>query len=220
MSLPAYDASAWAALFLGLLFGLALEGAGFSSPRKLTGQFTFRDFTVLKVMFTAVVVAAAGLWLCELLGVIAGPGAIFIHTPYYWAFALGGALIGAGFAVGGYCPGTSVTGLAGGRLDALAFMAGMVAGVALFAGGYRAIEPLYDAAQGPQAQRVDELLAVPTWVVILVLVAATAGLFRLGDVVERRLGGPFSAREIAADMDSYGHASPPSVGARPAHDRV
>lgn len=213
MSLPAYDGSPWAALLLGLLFGLALEGAGFASPRKLTGQFTLRDFTVLKVMFTAVVVAAAGLWLAEMLGAIAGPRAIFIHTPYYWAFALGGALIGAGFAVGGYCPGTAAVGLAGGRLDALVFIAGMVVGIGLFAGGFQAIEPLYTAAEGQKAQRVDALVGVPAWLVILALAAAVAAVFRVGGVMERRRGGPYSAADIAAPDGSRPPAGAGPLGA-------
>lgn len=219
MSLPAYDSGAWAALFLGLLFGLALEGAGFASPRKLTGQFTFRDFTVLKVMFTAVVVAAVGLWLAEVLGIIAGPQAIFIHTPYYWAIAVGGALIGAGFAVGGYCPGTSAVGLAGGRLDALAFIAGMVVGVGLFAGGFEMIEPLYTAAQGPKGQRVDALLGLPAWLILLALIGMVAAVFRIGGIAERRFGGPFSAAEVAGPVPPpEPPAARPRTGARPAAD--
>lgn len=197
MSVPAYESGPWAAILLGLLFGLALEGAGFGSPRKLTAQFTLRDFAVLKVMFTAVVTAAAGLTVLELAGVLA-PGSYFIHTPYYLPFALGGALIGAGFAIGGYCPGTSVVGLAGGRLDALAFVAGMVVGVWIFAGGFAWLAPLYEATPGPKAQRVSDLLGLPAWSIVLLLVLAAALLFRLAGPIERRFGGPLSASDVVA----------------------
>ncbi len=213
MSLPAYESGAWAALFLGVLFGLALEGAGFASPRKLTGQFLFRDFAVLKVMFTAVVTAAVGLWLCQALGVIAA-GSYFVHTPYYWGMALGGALIGAGFAVGGYCPGTSVVGLAGGRLDALAFAAGMVVGVWVFAGGYAWFEPIYSGAQGARGQTLDALLGVPAWLVLLVLVAMLVAVFRVAARVEPRFGGPLSSADIAAGRAGEGGQEQPVGGAR------
>lgn len=195
MSVPAYESGPWAAILLGLLFGLALEGAGFGSPRKLTAQFTLRDFAVLKVMFTAVVTAALGLTVLEMAGALA-PGSYFIHTPYYLPFAIGGALIGAGFAIGGYCPGTSVVGLAGGRLDALAFVAGMVVGVWIFAGGFAWLAPLYEATQGPRAQRMSDLLGVPAWAIVAVLIVAAALLFRLAGPIERRFGGPLSAAEV------------------------
>lgn len=206
MSLPAYDSSAWAALFLGLLFGIALEGAGFASPRKLTAQFLLRDFAVLKVMFTAVVTAAVGLWLCKALGVIA-PKSYFIHTPYYWAMLLGGVLIGAGFAIGGYCPGTSAVGLAAGRLDALAFIAGMVVGVWAFAGGYAWILPLYTAAQGPKAQTVYELLGIPAGAVVFAMLVLVVVVYRVAARVEPRFGGQLGAEMIAAGTDE---AAPPA----------
>lgn len=214
MSLPAYESGAWAALFLGVLFGLALEGAGFGSPRKLTAQFIFRDFAVLKVMFTAVVTAAIGLWLCEALGIIAA-GSYFVHTPYYWGMALGGALIGAGFAIGGYCPGTSVVGLASGRLDALAFGAGMVVGVWAFAGGYAWLAPIYTAAQGARGQTLDDLLGVPAWLVLLVLVAAVVAVFQVARRVEPRFGGALTAQDVAAGTDSAAARPPASASLAP-----
>lgn len=197
MTLPAYDSGAWAALALGALFGLALEGGGLSSPRKLTAQFVFRDFTVLKVMLTAVVTCAAGLWLLRAAGVVTG--GVYIPTPYYWAFLAGGALIGVGFVIGGYCPGTSAVGFVGGRLDALVFMAGMGVGVAIFAGGFSWLKPFYTAARGPKAQTVDGLLGVPAWLIILVMAAATAAIFVYGSRLEKRLGGAIDARDLQGD---------------------
>ncbi|RMD64557.1 MAG: transporter, partial [Alphaproteobacteria bacterium] len=160
MSFPLYDNGFWPALLFGLLFGLALEGAGLASARKLTAQFTLRDFAVLKVMFTAVVVAAIGLWLAEATDIIA-PRSVYIPTLFLWATALGGALIGAGFVIGGYCPGTSLSAVASGRWDALVFGAGMVVGIGLFAAGFDVVEPLYRAARGVPRQTVDQLLGLP-----------------------------------------------------------
>jgi len=192
---PLYDAGFWPALLLGLFFGLALEGAGFGSPRKLTAQFTLRDFAVFKVMFTAVLVAATGLWLAETAGLIAG-NSVYVPTLYFWAIALGGALIGAGFALGGYCPGTSATGLASGRWDALVFIAGMVVGVWIFAGAFDAIEPLYLAAEGPKSQTLDQLIGLPTPVILAVFAVVAVAGFRLGSRLEARFGGPVGAAEV------------------------
>lgn len=196
MSWPLYDSSFWPALLLGLFFGLALEGAGFGSARKLTAQFTLRDFAVFKVMFIAVLVAAAGLWLAEATGFIA-PHSVYIPTLYFWSFALGGALIGAGFVIGGYCPGTSVVALASGRWDAFSFILGMVAGVWIFAAGFDGLEPFYRAAPSPKGQTLDQLLGLPKPFILIVLaIIATVG-YRLGSHLEARFGGPVSAEEVA-----------------------
>ncbi len=210
MSLPLYDNGFWPALVLGLLFGLALEGAGFGSPRKLVAQFTLRAFTGFKVMFTAVVVAAAGLWLAEAAGIIAARS-VYIPTLYFWAIALGGALMGAGFAVGGYCPCTSTVGLASGRLDAAVFGVGMVAGVAVFAGLFEPLEALYLAAPGPKGQTLDQLFDVPTPVVLAVLVAVAALGWWLGSKLEARFGGPVSAAEVAGEPKPQDKAAVPPL---------
>jgi len=89
------------AAFSGILFGFFLERAGFGSPRKLTAIFYFQDFAVLRVMFTAVVVAMAGLLILGGVGQI-DLELLAIPDTYLWPQALGGLLIGLGFAVGGY----------------------------------------------------------------------------------------------------------------------
>jgi uncharacterized protein len=195
MSMPLYDGGVASGLFAGLLFGYVLEGAGFGSPRKLTAQFRLSDWSVFKVMFTAVIVAAGGLWLAEVSGLIKAQ-AVYVPTLYFWAVAAGGALIGAGFALGGYCPGTSVVGLGSGRGDALVFIVGMVAGTALFATFFTPLEAFYMAGQGPQGQTVSALLGVPDWVVLVALVAMAAGGWRLGNSFERRLGGPVTVETV------------------------
>ncbi|MCO5126332.1 MAG: hypothetical protein M9957_03165 [Rhodobacteraceae bacterium] len=85
MSFPLYDLGLPSGLLAGLLFGYALEAAGFGSPRKLTAQFSLRDFAVFKVMFTAVLVAAIGLYPCVWRGHRASfglcPDAILLGDP-------------------------------------------------------------------------------------------------------------------------------------------
>lgn len=209
MSAAVLDSSAVSGLLLGLLFGFALEGAGFGSPRKLTAQFALRDFTVFKVMFTAVVVAAVGLWLTDLTGLRA-TSSLYIPTPFFWAIALGGALIGAGFALGGYCPGTSAAGLASGRGDALVFMAGMVAGTAIFAAAFDDLEGFYKAAEGQARQTVDQLLGLPAPVILVVLVLLAVAGFIGGSRLERRFGGPLGVAEVLEQDGPSAAAAPPA----------
>ena len=106
------------AVIFGLFFGLSLERGGLGNPHKLTGVFYLRDFAVPKVMFTAMVVAAIGLYLLGDLRLL-DIDRVWIVPTFFWPQIVGGGLFGVGFVVSGYCPGTAVAGLATGRLDAL-----------------------------------------------------------------------------------------------------
>jgi uncharacterized membrane protein YedE/YeeE len=118
-------------LVLGFFFGFFLERAGFSSAKKLTAQFYFKDWSVLKVMFTAIVTAMLGIGYLAMLGWL-DMSQVFVPPTFLWPQLVGGLLLGAGFIVGGYCPGTSVVAAAIGKLDALFFIAGIFIGIFLF----------------------------------------------------------------------------------------
>ena len=120
------------ALALGFGFGFALERAGFGSARKLTAVFYFYDMAVVKVMFTAIVTAMTGLFVLSAAGVL-DLAELYVEPTAIAAQALGGLVFGAGFIVGGYCPGTSIAAVATGRTDGLAFALGMLAGVLAYA---------------------------------------------------------------------------------------
>ena len=192
---PLNDASLWSGLLCGVLFGWVLESAGFGSPCKLTGQFRLNDWSVLKVMFTAIVVAAAGLVALQALGWM-DADAVFVPSALLAAAAIGGALIGVGFAVGGYCPGTSVVGLFSGRLDAGVFLLGLLAGTWVFAGLYGpTIQAVMDAAEVMSGDTFSEAFGVPTWLVLLAMAAALAAVFVMGERFERQSRGPVSAEQ-------------------------
>ncbi len=195
MSLPLYDGGVASGLLSGILFGYVLENAGFASPRKLTAQFRFSDWSVFKVMFTAIIVAAIGLYGANELGLLR-PNGVFIPTTFFWATLTGGALVGAGMAIGGYCPGTSSVALATGRLDALLFIIGMLVGVGVFAGLFDTIHDLYEAAAGPQSQTLAELFGVSVWAAIGVLLVIAVIGFAVGSALERRYGGALTAAQL------------------------
>jgi uncharacterized protein len=88
-------------LTLGFFFGFFLERAGFSSARKLTDQFYFKDFAVLKVMFTAILVAMLGIAYFAMLGWL-DMSQVFVTQTFIGPELAGGLLLGAGFIVGGY----------------------------------------------------------------------------------------------------------------------
>jgi hypothetical protein len=116
------------AFVLGTGFGFALERAGFGSARKLTAVFYLYDMAVVKVMFTAIVTAMAGLFLLSAVGVL-DMAELYVEPTSLVAQGVGGLVFGAGFIIGGYCPGTSIAAVATGRKDGVAFALGMLAGV-------------------------------------------------------------------------------------------
>ena len=120
------------AVMLGIGFGYCLERAGFGSARKLTAVFYLFDMAVVKVMFTAIVTCMTGIALLSAIGAV-NISEFYVEPTALPAQILGGLLFGAGFMVGGYCPGTAMAAIATGRKDGLAFALGMLAGVWAFA---------------------------------------------------------------------------------------
>lgn len=202
MTFPMNDAGLISGLVCGFLFGFVLENAGFGSPAKLTAQFSLRDWSVFKVMFTAIVVAATGLYGFELLGWVS-VDALFVPTSLVMASAIGGLLVGGGFAIGGYCPGTSVVGVFSGRLDALVFIAGLVLGTFVFAGLYGpAIESVMAMWEVETGDTLMDAYGIPQLALIGILFAALIGVFYAGSWFERRGRGPVSADESVAGAGS------------------
>jgi len=170
------------AVVIGFFFGFFLERAGFSSARKLTGQFYFRDWSVLKVMFTAIVTAMLGLGYLSALGWI-DMSLVYIPPTYVWPQLLGGLLLGTGFIMGGYCPGTSVVAAVVGRLDALFFLAGIVAGGVVFGLLYPAVEEFY-VSGSLGTLTLPEWLDLNVGIVILAVVAMAVGAFWVAEKSE------------------------------------
>ena len=120
------------AVLLGFGFGFCLERAGFGSARKLTAVFYLYDMAVVKVMFSAIVTAMVGLFVLSAIGVL-DLKELYLEPTNLAAQALGGLVFGAGFIVGGYCPGTSIAAIATGRKDGIMFALGMLTGVYAYA---------------------------------------------------------------------------------------
>lgn len=124
-------ASYLASILIGFAFGAVLELAGFGNSKKLAAQFYFRDMTVLKVMFTGIVTACLLIFLSASLGYL-DFSKIYVNQTYLWPGIIGGLVMGVGFVIGGYCPGTSAVSAASLKLDGMAFLGGTVVGAGLF----------------------------------------------------------------------------------------
>jgi hypothetical protein len=157
------------AIVLGFFFGFFLERAGFSSARKLTDQFYFKDFSVLKVMFTAIIVAMLGIVYFSFLGWL-NLGKVYIPGAFLWPQLVGGLLLGAGFIIGGYCPGTSLAAAAIGKIDGFLFIIGILIGIFLFGAGFPHLHDFYlSGSRGA--------LTIPQWLDLNAGVVAMAIVF-------------------------------------------
>jgi hypothetical protein len=201
--MSAFNMSAMASgLACGVLFGYVLENAGFGSPQKLSAQFKLTDWAVFKVMFTAIVVAAFGLWALRAVGLMA-PDSVAVPQALMMASAVGGALVGAGFAIGGYCPGTSVVGMVSGRIDAIVFVVGVLLGTAVFAGVYGpAIRSMMAMGAIIEGDTFTDAYGIAEPVVLAVLAASLVAVFYVGSWFERRGSGPVTAQQAVAGAEA------------------
>lgn len=116
------------AVLLGIGFGVALERAGLGNARKLVAQFYGRDLTVLKVMFSALLVAMLGVFWLGRWGWL-DLDALYVPPTFVLPQLVGGLLFGAGLIVAGLCPGTACVSAASGRIDGVFVLAGLFAGM-------------------------------------------------------------------------------------------
>ncbi len=175
------------AILIGIGFGAILEQAGFSTSKKLVGLFYGYDFTVLRVFFTAGVTAMGGVIVFDHFGIL-DIQLIYINPTFIWSALVGGVVMGLGFVIGGYCPGTSVCAAAIGKIDAMLFVGGSFLGVLVFAEGYPLFEELYKAGNWGSPQ-LFETLGVSRGVFALLLTLVALGAFWAVSIVEARVNG-------------------------------
>lgn len=176
-----------AALFIGIAFGFILEQAGFSTSKKLVGLFYGYDFTVLRVFFTAGITAMLGVIILGHFGLL-DVSLIYINPTYLWSAIIGGAIMGLGFVIGGFCPGTSVCAAAIGKIDAMIFVAGSFLGVFIFAEGYPLLEGFYKAEYWGNV-RIFETLGISQALFAFLLTAMAVGVFWGVRLIENKVNG-------------------------------
>lgn len=173
------------ALLIGIAFGFILEQAGFSSSKKLAGVFYGYDFTVLRVFFTAGVTAMSGIIILGYIGWL-DTEFIYINPTYLEASILGGVIMGFGFIIGGFCPGTSICGMAIGRIDAMVFVGGGLIGVFLYAEMYPWFEGITNASFLGNI-RIFNSIGISQGLFAFALIAVAVGAFAMTTIIERKV---------------------------------
>jgi len=175
------------AFLIGIGFGWFLERGGMGNARKLAAQFYGRDMAVLKIMFSAILTAMLGLFWLSWLG-MADLSSMFVPGTWLVPQAIGGLVFGAGFVICGLCPGTSCVAASSGKLDGVAVIGGMLAGVLAFAEALPLIEPLYEATpMGPLT--LPEVFGVSHGAVVAGITVMALLAFRVAERIERHLAG-------------------------------
>ncbi len=164
------------AILLGIVFGFLLEASGFSSSRNLAGVFYGYNFVVLRVFFTAVIVAMTGLLYFDYLGWI-DLSKIFILPTFLWPMIFGGIIMGIGFVMGGFCPGTSFTAIAIGKLDGLFFTIGLFIGIYIFSLAFPLFEKFYTSGNLGNVTLTDVAGIPASWFAAAFTVIALAAFW-------------------------------------------
>ena len=192
MSAPFYklgafgdEASLIVAFLIGIGFGFFLERAGFGSARKLVSQFYLDDLAVFKVMFAAIVTAMLGVTYLSWAGFL-DLSLVYLVPTYWVAQVAGGLVLGVGFVVGGYCPGTSIVATATGRLDGLVFVLGFAAGTLGFALAFPLLKGLYGAGDLGM-KTLPQVLGIPYGMLVFAVVLVAVGGFVGATWVERKM---------------------------------
>jgi len=135
-------------ILLGIFFGFALQRVGATNPQNIINMMRLKDLHLMKAIFFAIGISSIFLFILMAVGII-DVGHLSVKSSYI-GVVVGGALLGLGFAVAGYCPGTGLTALADGRKDALFFVGGGLLGALLYTLIYGSIKGswLFDKIAG------------------------------------------------------------------------
>ena len=167
---------------VGIAFGMTLESAGFGNSKLLAAQFYFKDMRVFKVMFTAIIVAMVLVFLTSAIGLL-DYNLIWVPPTYLWPGIVGGLIMGVGFIIGGFCPGTSLVGFATGKLDAVMFVFGVLFGIYLFGETIGNYAVFFESSYMGRFT-LPELFDISYGTVVISIVVAALLLFVIAEKVE------------------------------------
>lgn len=160
-------------LVTGVLFGFLLQKGRVLRFEKQVGAMLFKDMTIVKFMLSAIFVGMVGILLLSDMGIIT-----LSHKPMnVGAVVLGGALFGMGWAVMGFCPGTSIGALGEGRWHAAFAVVGMIAGAALYAELYPFFSETVLAWKDFGKIGLPEVLGISHWLIAPLFVGGGVALF-------------------------------------------
>ena len=161
-------------LVTGILFGFLLQKGRVAKYQVILGQFLLKDWTVVKIMATAVIVGAIGVYALLALGAVS----LHVKPMLVGGVVVGAVCFGIGMVILGYCPGTSVAACGEGRRDAMVGVLGMLFGAGLFVALYPVLQPVMKGLGDMGKITVPDTLGISPWLVIggLAIAGVTAAV--------------------------------------------
>jgi len=162
-----------AGLLFGIIFGFLLQKGGVTKYDVIIGQLLLTDFTVVKIMLSAVVTGMLGIYFMKTMGWVT----LYPKAGSVGKSVIGGLIFGAGFAVLGYCPGTIAGAVGNGYLDALVGgLAGIILGAGIFAALFPKLRKGILSKGDFGTATLPSVLKVNDWVVVIPAVLIIAAL--------------------------------------------
>jgi len=181
-------------LLIGVGFGAALEMSGFSDSRKLAAQFYLKEMTVLKVMFTGIIVAGGLIGLSSAFGLL-NFEQLFVNPTFLVPGIVGGLVMGVGFIIGGFCPGTSIVASSTLKIDGILFALGVAAGIFAFGETVGLYSDFWwSTAMGRLT--LPELVGLDAGVVLVGVVVMALFMFQAAEVSEAFFGRNIPAADL------------------------
>ena len=162
-------------LVTGIAFGFLLQKGRVAKYQVILGQLLLKDWTAFKIMLTASVTGAFGVYFL----VEQGAADLDIWPFQPAAMILGAAFFGIGIALLGYCPGTGMAGAGEGSQDAMVGVAGMITGAGILVVGFNWLEPLALALGNWGKVTIPMMLGISPWPVIVAYLAGAVVVFWL-----------------------------------------
>lgn len=187
-------------LLTGIVFGFLLQKGRAAKYEIIVGQFRLRDWTVVKIMGTAVIVGSVGVAAL----VQAGVTTLSVKPMLFGGVLVGAALFGAGLAILGYCPGTSIAAAGEGRRDAMVGVLGMVGGALIYVGAYPMLQHVIKALGSAGKVTLPEITHTSPWPWIASL-ALTGALAVALAARRRRRSDRARGSDAAAQRDGLSH---------------
>ena len=174
-------------LLIGFLFGYVLEISGFNHSPSLASQFYFKDLRVFKVFFTAIVVGMLLLFLSSAVGLL-DYNLIWVNPTYLWSGIVGGLIMGVGFILGGFCPGTSLVALATLKIDGIFFVLGGLVGVFTFGETVDFYKYFFNGSYYGRLTLMD-VFNLPTGIIVILVTLMAVFMLWGGEQLEKIYGG-------------------------------
>jgi len=162
-------------LFTGIVFGFFLQKGRVIRFEKQIGALLLKDMTIFKFMLSAILVGMIGIFVLSDAGIIK-----FSHKPMnVGAIVIGGILFGSGWAIMGFCPGTSVAAFGEGRIHAFFAILGMLTGAAVFAELYPFFQSTVMSWKDYGKIGLPEAIGISHWFIIPIIFCLVIILFRI-----------------------------------------